>query len=70
MGTQTGTGTMQNGTMSSPSGTQTGTGTMQNGTMGTDGASGSRMDRKTKMNSSKGTKKSKTSTTPSSTGTM
>jgi hypothetical protein len=67
-----GTGTMQNGTMTTPN--QTGTdrmqsGTMQNGTM-QNGSMNGRMGDKTKMNSRKGTKKTKMSTTPSSTGTM
>jgi hypothetical protein len=73
----TNSGTMQNGTMTTPSQTgtdrmQTGTmqnGTMQNGTM-QNGTMNGRMNDKTKMNSRKGTKKSKMSTTPSSTGTM
>jgi len=66
------TGTMQNGTMTTPSQTGTDrmqTGTMQNGTM-QNGTMNGRMSDKTKMNSRKGTKKSKMSTTPSSTGTM
>lgn len=60
-------GTMQNGTMSTPN--QTGTDRMQSGTM-QNGKMNGTMGDKTKMNSRKGTKKTKMSTTPSSTGTM
>lgn len=65
----TSTGNMNNGTMTTPSQTGTGTDRMQSGTMN-NGTTGGRMNGKSKMNGSKGTKKSKMSTTPSSTGTM